>query len=89
MKTKIGKTAMDSLIRFLEKCKEEKREFDYDMLIVFATELRDTTERYELLKAYMGNYDPKISDEAFRALYDEAKHYYESRHGKNAPDPNL
>jgi len=77
---------MTTFIDFLEKCKNENKEFDYAIVIAFATELRDTVERYELLRAYMGYYDPKMPDEEFRKLLEEAKHYYKLKFG-DAVDP--
>jgi hypothetical protein len=77
----MGKTAMTTFIDFLEKSKNEKQEFNYDLIIAFATELRDTMEKHDLLRAYMGYYDPKMSDAEFRKLLDEAKHYYKLKYG--------
>jgi hypothetical protein len=73
------KTAMTIFLEFLEKCRDEKKEFDYDILIAFATELRDTAEKFDIMKANIGLYDDdRISDDELRELAKKAKLYYES-----------
>jgi hypothetical protein len=72
------KTAMTIFLEFLEKCRDEKKEFDYDILIAFATELRDTAEKFDIMKANIGLYDNDISDDELRKLAKKAKLYYES-----------
>ncbi len=72
---------MTVLLDFLEKSKDSKREFDYDILIAFATEMRDTVEKHDLLRAYMRNYDKSMSDDDFRKLFVDAKRYYNEKYG--------
>ena len=69
---------MTIFLEFLEKCRDEKKEFDYDILIAFATELRDTAEKFDIMKANIGLYDDDISDDELRKLAKKAKLYYES-----------
>ncbi len=79
---------MTVFLEFLEKSKEEKQEFDYDILIAFATELRDTAEKFDLIRAYVGYYNPEISNEELQKLVNDGKQYYEWQFGKKE-DPNL
>ncbi len=69
---------MTIFLEFLEKCRDGKKEFDYDILIAFATELRDTAEKFDIMKANIGLYDDDISDDELRKLAKKAKLYYES-----------
>jgi hypothetical protein len=71
------KTSMTLFIEFLEKAKADKQEFDYDILIAFATELKDTNEKYDLIKAFVGNYDSNISNEELQEKVNKGKKYYE------------
>lgn len=68
---------MTLFIEFLEKAKADKQEFDYDILIAFATELKDTNEKYDLIKAFVGNYDSNISNEELQEKVNKGKKYYE------------
>ena len=77
------KTAMTVFIDFLEKSKDTGKDFNYDLLIAFATELRDTVEKHDLLRAYMRNYDIKMCDDDFRKLFVDAKEYYHEKYGDN------
>jgi hypothetical protein len=74
----MGKTAMTIFLEFLEKCKEDKKEFDYDILIAFATELKDTAEKFDLMKANVGFYDASTTDDELRQRVEKAKLFYES-----------
>jgi hypothetical protein len=74
----MAKTAMTIFLEFLEKCRDEKKEFDYDILIAFATELRDTAEKFDIMKANIGFYDPQTTDDELRERASLAKKYYES-----------
>jgi len=69
---------MTIFLEFLEKCKEDKKEFDYDILIAFATELRDTAEKFDLMKANVGFYDASTTDDELRQRVEKAKLFYES-----------
>jgi uncharacterized protein YeeX (DUF496 family) len=83
------KTAMTIFLEFLEKCRDEKKEFDYDILIAFATELRDTAEKFELIKANVGHYSPEISNEDLQRLVNRGKQYYEDQYGDKTQKTNL
>ena len=80
---------MTIFLEFLEKCKEENKEFDYDILIAFATELRDTAEKMDILKANIGDYNPEISNEDLQKLANKAKLYYQNHYGQKPEDTNL
>lgn len=80
---------MTIFLEFLQKCKEDNKEFDYDILIAFATELRDTAEKFDILKANIGDYSPEISNEDLQKLANKAKLYYQSHYGQNPEDTNL
>ena len=69
---------MTIFLEFLEKCKEDKKEFDYDILIAFATELKDTAEKFDLMKANVGFYDASTTDDELRQRVEKAKLFYES-----------
>jgi hypothetical protein len=70
------KTPLTLLIDFVKSNKD----IDIDALLVIATEIRDSAEKHELIRARMGDFNPGIESEDFGKLYQECLNWYNSRY---------
>lgn len=62
---------MTAVRQFASYLKTKGVDIDDDTLYEFIA-----MERMQIILAYMGHYDPKISNDDFHALIKEGEHYY-------------
>lgn len=70
--THLNKTAVKEILSILK-----------DKGVVLEKEIVDnmlTLERMQIVRAYMGFFNPEISEAEFNALREEGEHYYKLKH---------